>query len=140
MEIEFKNLDDRIEIIEHTIRTTKLDIDGEAFDQATQHLQARLFINDFDGDCLNCSISYYSENNEFLGLDDSGSMYLTPANDKSIAISLPVDIPANATKSVVRFIFDDEVSEIAGFYSYVLKALSILGLIWLAVTIFNNFK
>lgn len=139
MEIEFKNLDGRIEVIEHTIRNTKFDVDSDQLDEKVEHLQARLLVNDFDGDCVNCSISYYSSDNVFLGLNDSGPIYLTPASDRSVSVSLPMDIPEKTVKVVVRLLFDDEVSGIIGFYGYALRALFVLLLAWLAMVIIKTF-
>ena len=139
VEVEFKNLDDRIEVLEYAIRTTNLESEGIVNDQSIKHLQGRLLVNDTNQDCLNCSISYYSSSHEFLGLDDSGLIYLKPAGDRSVSMSLPMDIPLKASKAIVRFIFDDEVSGVIGFYGFMLKAFSILILLWLAITVINSF-
>lgn len=61
MEIEFKNLDDRVDVIEHAVRSLKPEYsEGEP----SEHLQARLFVRDFEESCVDYSISYYGEHGE----------------------------------------------------------------------------
>ena len=137
MEIEFKNLDGRFEVIEHVLRKATLPYaEGDA--EPIMHLQARLMIQEFKDDCIDCSISYYDENHGFLGLDSCDSIFLTKSKDNSVPISVALDIPEGAHKAVVRFIFNDDAKAIEGFYRYALKGLTILGLFWLATLILKN--
>ena len=139
MKIEFKNLDDRFEVIEHVIRDKRWEYTEDGM-KPIPHLQAILFVKDFDDECVDFSISYYSADNEFLGLDDSDTLHLSQSKDKSVSISVPLDIPKNASRAVARFIFNDEADFLSGFYGYALKGLTVLGLIWLASMIVNNFS
>lgn len=138
MKVEFKNLQDKLEVIEHTIRKTTAP-DVEYTSQAQEHLQARLLLKKFDDQFINFSIAYYSADNEFLGLDNSGEIYISKSKDKSVAISTPIDAPENTDRAIVRFIFEEEANSDSSFYELAAKIGLAIFIAWLGLSLFKSF-
>lgn len=139
MNIEFKNLQDKFQIIEHAIRkSTAPDADNTS-NQKSDYLQARLLLKKFHDEYLNFSISYYGAENEFIGLDNSGEVYITKSKDMSVALSTPIDVPENTDRVIVRFIFEDEINADNGFYETIFKIGLTLLVGWLALSLLKSF-
>jgi len=143
MKVEFKNLQDKFQILEHVIRKSSIQshrCENSQEKNETDFLQARLLLKKFDDETLNFSVSYYGKNNEFLGLDTAEELFLTRSKDRSVAISTPLDIPDKVERVIVRFIFEDEINADNGFYEILFKITLAMFVAWLGLSLFKSFS
>jgi hypothetical protein len=140
MKIEFKNLQDKFQVIEHVIRKSNPQYFDDPHDNNEYfYLQARLLLKNFDDNSLNFSVSYYGKENNFMGLDTADDIFVTKSQDKSVAISTPLDIPEQAEHVIVRFIFEDEVNADNNFYDISFKISLAIFIAWLGLSLTKSF-
>jgi len=143
MKVEFKNLQDRFQILEHVIRKSTIQssyCENTLEKHESDFLQARLLFKKFNDETLNFSVSYYGKKNEFLGLDTVEEIFLRKSKDRSYAISTPLDIPDSVERVIVRFIFEDEINADNGFYEIMFKVALAMLIAWLGLSLFKSFS
>ena len=136
MKIEFKGELSDIDIHDHIIR----DLDWVTEDDKMirkPHLQARLtFKTNKDYDC---QISYYDENNEFLGLDDPLFNSCRKLNDFPSSFTVPLNIPTDTERLEVLFTTDkDEGSSSDTIWGVILMTGAAAVVLGIAAWAFNE--
>jgi hypothetical protein len=136
MKIEFEDNNSNCKVIEHVVR--KLPYDDEESERIEKdHLQALMEVSDFDyGDNIGCVISYYGENSDFLGIDRQSIWTQDLEENDLIPISIPINIPANAKRAVVKFSYERDKN---GFYYWVGRIAALLVLMLLFSWVFRSF-
>jgi|GEM_PF-6542715 len=108
MKIEIKGENKDLKVLDYVVRDIDWDIDGEK-PIKKPHFQAKIQLADGASDSnYNCDISYYNQNNEFIGLDEV--CYHLQGNKQNMpsSLSTELNIPESAYKMVVTFTSEKE--------------------------------
>ena len=135
MDIEFENTDQSLRVLEYVIREIEYDFEGEGPNKAP-HFQARILTQDFDcSGNINCLISYYGVDSGFLGLDEQLIWTHDAEEGDPIPLSMPITIPEDAVRAVVRFNYSKSEE---GFYHWAGRVATVLALMLLSSWVYQS--
>lgn len=107
MEIELGGDLKHLDVIEFTLRDMKLFSSAHGESKLIPHFQARIKIDEKAKESyFDCDLSYYGQDNEFLGITETHSNKKRSITNEPRVISAPLDIPEGTTKVVARFTED----------------------------------
>jgi hypothetical protein len=108
MEIVIDGESEELKIIDHIIREMDVDLDGEKTIKKP-HFQAKVKLKNDDTNLnYDCDISYYDEDNKFVGLDDTYFHLTGNKQNMPSSFSTELNIPEAAAKMVITFTSEKE--------------------------------
>ena len=135
MDIEFKGLDETLNISDHTIREVTESFGSSDVPPKKQtHFQALITGSRISkNSIINCLFKYYGEDNQFLGLDKQD---VWVQEKQPIALSINITIPDGTVRSEIQF----DIRKDFGIYLAWLWGLGIFFIIFLGInSLFNLF-
>jgi hypothetical protein len=127
MDIEFKGLDESIQISDYAIREVTESYQSETVPMKQTHFQALISGSRISkNSIISCLIKYYGEDGHFLGLDKQD---IWVQEKQPFALSMRITIPDGTVKSKVEF----QVRKDFGVYLGFLWAMAMLFIIGLGV-------
>ena len=127
MDIEFKGLNETLEISDYAIREVTESYTRDNESKKNTHFQALLSGSSISkNSIINCLFKYYGEDNNFLGLDKQD---VWVQEKQPIALSVNVTIPDDTVKTEIQF----EVRKDFAIYLGWLWGIGIATLIFLGI-------
>ena len=136
MKIDIEINTAEIEVNDYTIRDLLIDNDDKGLKNIrTKQFQALVAMPKKRFSNLNLTLSYYDEDNKFLGLDEDSIRLDDEDNRQKIPVSMPLNMPEGAAYSV----FNIKASRIGnGFYYWAWRVGTITLILILVTWLIDN--
>lgn len=138
MKINIEKNTENIEINDYIIRDLLLDTeDSNIKGIRSKHFQALIAMPNKRFSNLNCILSYYDNENRFLGLDED-SVWLEKEDKR---VEIPVSMSLNIPEGAVRSVFNIKASNTgSGFYHWAWRIATITLILILVVWLIRSIQ